>query len=389
MTDDPSYRDEWPQWSADGQHILFARLDVAGAASLWLMDAGGGQPRQVVEKITFGAPADNFSPQIEWGRAADWLPVEPAVIHFVDATGQVLDRLPLAEMREALEGFVETAQPGLGFSDLQVAEVPGSLAAGVPSLLVTWRNDCCSPSASTVLAWFDPASRAWKHHMLFNRTVDRLREARMTGADGRIYLTAINNSCAASPWGYCGTLHLYSLVNGNWEQVSQPENWNVWLSRATFVGEGIDTVAVRSSDWRLDDAKSRLFSQNHGSLHRWFDETWQRQGDSYVLVDRQVEASPYNTLVEFFHALKTGGDTASWVASQQVLDSVQQMGLAKTELLSAGCDTRAMPDCETMGLYVSAAGDRRFFFDFLEQNGQFLIEGVLEDVGIGSPEGRP
>ena len=92
MTDDPSYRDEWPQWSADGQHILFARLDVAGAASLWLVDAGGGQPRQVVEKITFGAPADNFSPQIEWGRAADWLRVRPSTASLPDAGDGGSDR---------------------------------------------------------------------------------------------------------------------------------------------------------------------------------------------------------------------------------------------------------------------------------------------------------
>lgn len=156
--------------------------------------------------------------------------------------------------------------------------------------------------------------------------------------------------------------------------------------RITDDGVNVSLVALRT----LAGLLSQLFSQNHGGLHRWFDETWQRQGESYVLVDRQVEASPYNTLVEFFHALKTGGDTASWVASQQVLDSVQQMGLAKMEQLSAFCDTWEMPDCETMGpLYVFAAGDRRFFFDFLEQNGQFLIEGVLEDVRIGSPGGTP
>lgn len=73
LTSDPEYRDEWPQWSADGQHILFARMDVAGAASLWLVDAQGGRPRQVVEKITLGSDEDRASSRIEWERSVDWL----------------------------------------------------------------------------------------------------------------------------------------------------------------------------------------------------------------------------------------------------------------------------------------------------------------------------
>ena len=35
LTTDPSYRDEYPQWSSDGSQILFVRLDAQGRASLW------------------------------------------------------------------------------------------------------------------------------------------------------------------------------------------------------------------------------------------------------------------------------------------------------------------------------------------------------------------
>ncbi len=49
LTSDPAYRDEYPQWSADGREILFVRLDAQDHASLWLAVAGGGSPRVVVK----------------------------------------------------------------------------------------------------------------------------------------------------------------------------------------------------------------------------------------------------------------------------------------------------------------------------------------------------
>ena len=52
LTDDPAYRDEYPRWSADGSHILFARLDAEDRASLWLMPAEGGAPQQVADDLS-------------------------------------------------------------------------------------------------------------------------------------------------------------------------------------------------------------------------------------------------------------------------------------------------------------------------------------------------
>lgn len=51
LTHDAAYRDERPLWSADGSHILFARLDQSGRASLWLMCRDGSGLHQVVEKL--------------------------------------------------------------------------------------------------------------------------------------------------------------------------------------------------------------------------------------------------------------------------------------------------------------------------------------------------
>ena len=333
-------------------------------------------------------PSPTPTPTLRQFQEAYEKPLPAAFQHFFAAHAGA----SLPEMQAALHQLIETDPPDDGIQLLAVHEVENSSSIGIPALSLFWQEDCASCPMVRVhaLAWLDPQQGAWRYQTFFGYAPVDVSAIRATADKDGVFLAVIANPCAMSTMGYCEIAHLYRYSPGWWEWVWYDDAWNPSLAQASFVGDDIDTLAVRNSDFDLPDAKSRIILNNHGGLHRWFNETWQRHGEGYVLVDRQVETSPYNTLVEFFHALKTGGDTASWVASQQVLDSVQQMGLAKLELLSAFCNTWEMPDCETMGpLYVSAAGDRRFFFDFLEQNGQFLIEGVLEDVGIGSPGGTP
>ena len=76
LTDDPAYRDEYPLWSADGASILFARLDAEDRASLWLVPARGGEPRQIVDELT---PAPEPAPlwlgyygHVDWDTLFDW-----------------------------------------------------------------------------------------------------------------------------------------------------------------------------------------------------------------------------------------------------------------------------------------------------------------------------
>lgn len=61
LTSDPAYRDERPQWTADGSHILFVRLDANDKASLWLISADDGAPERVVNDLPViafdGSPA--------------------------------------------------------------------------------------------------------------------------------------------------------------------------------------------------------------------------------------------------------------------------------------------------------------------------------------------
>lgn len=75
-THDPNYRDERPLWSADGSHILFARMNTEDRASLWLITAEGGDPQQVVDELTpLPGPAPGwfgYYGHVEWDSLYDW-----------------------------------------------------------------------------------------------------------------------------------------------------------------------------------------------------------------------------------------------------------------------------------------------------------------------------
>lgn len=78
LTSDPKYRDEEPLWSADGSHILFARMDYEGHPSLWLMESTGANPAQICTlKVHGDLPGDDagwwgYYGYVDWRAAFDW-----------------------------------------------------------------------------------------------------------------------------------------------------------------------------------------------------------------------------------------------------------------------------------------------------------------------------
>ena len=74
LTDEPGYRDEYPQW-LDAQHLLFARLDQEGRASLWIVDSAGGMTQQVVDELTPAPEWFGYYGYIAWDELfAVWTP---------------------------------------------------------------------------------------------------------------------------------------------------------------------------------------------------------------------------------------------------------------------------------------------------------------------------
>lgn len=71
LTNDPNFRDERPEWSADGAWILFARLH-ASQAQLWLMRTDGSDQKQVVDNLSLSPAAFGYYGVRGWGGLYDW-----------------------------------------------------------------------------------------------------------------------------------------------------------------------------------------------------------------------------------------------------------------------------------------------------------------------------
>ena len=72
LTSTVGYRDERPLWSADGNYILFARMDNKGRASLWMIPSIGGMQRQVVDELTPAPDPFGQYGHINWDNWFDW-----------------------------------------------------------------------------------------------------------------------------------------------------------------------------------------------------------------------------------------------------------------------------------------------------------------------------
>lgn len=80
LTDDPRYRDEAPQWSADGRYILFARTDLESevpTSALWLLEVATGGLLELEPGLAlwdgYGFSWLHFQ-QLDWWQAASASP---------------------------------------------------------------------------------------------------------------------------------------------------------------------------------------------------------------------------------------------------------------------------------------------------------------------------
>lgn len=72
LTQDPRFRDERPEWSRQGNQLLFARMSSEGQASLWLIPADGGAPALVVDELTPAPDPIGTYGYVEWSQYYDW-----------------------------------------------------------------------------------------------------------------------------------------------------------------------------------------------------------------------------------------------------------------------------------------------------------------------------
>jgi Tol biopolymer transport system component len=79
FTDDPAYVDEFPQWSANGSHIMFVRRQAEAIrpeqepsvpVEIWLMRADGSEQRKVVAGLSGGVLG--YYGFVDWSQLLDW-----------------------------------------------------------------------------------------------------------------------------------------------------------------------------------------------------------------------------------------------------------------------------------------------------------------------------
>src|SRR5207253_10750971 len=105
-----------------------------------------------------------------------------------------------------------------------------------------------------------------------------------------------------------------------------------------FSGNGIDVLDVKGAAWpKLPDepeALGEIFSESHPGPHRYFQETWTRKGDEYVMADRNELSSPYDSLVRFVYSVGIGDDpgASKWLTDPALLTTAKMLGLLQNPL---------------------------------------------------------
>lgn len=138
LTNDDGYRDEYPLWSADGSHILFARLDREDRASLWLIPVENGEAEQMVEELTPSPGWFGYYGHIEWDDLFDWWQPPAPIRAVVTPTVTPAERVPLTP----------TPAPALMPTPTAVVLTPGASITRVPSTPVPLAAE--APVATTL-----------------------------------------------------------------------------------------------------------------------------------------------------------------------------------------------------------------------------------------------
>lgn len=140
LTADARFRDERPQWSRDGQFLLFARLQ-GEQAQIWLMRADGADQRPVVDELTPSPGWFGSYGHLAWDRLYAWWPA----IHVAVP--------PPTPVRPAV---TPSATPTAG--PLSPSPTPAPGATGLPpDVSLISRLPVAPPPGDWALAWSDQA----------------------------------------------------------------------------------------------------------------------------------------------------------------------------------------------------------------------------------------
>ncbi|HEY7801132.1 MAG TPA: hypothetical protein VIE40_00530, partial [Dehalococcoidia bacterium] len=195
---------------------------------------------------------------------------------------------------------------------------------------------------------------------------------------------------------------IFALRDDAWSLVWQP--WGTFPPVAPPTGMMVlsDTgarftsssgdVMVTGSAWGIDlpgqpTGAGNVFAESHPGPHRYVDQTWRRDGDSYAFISQKVEPSGYNTLVNFITDISTGDDRAAaalttdpaLVATARALGLVQ-LPLGKQWVTSSDESGQAPAPIHILsGPDWPSGPPQPTLVTFVQRNGAWLIASLTAE----------
>ena len=193
-----------------------------------------------------------------------------------------------------------------------------------------------------------------------------------------------------APWGSTGesSYWLLRLEDGNWQQVWSSgcaEQARQWVGdrggQVYFVGEGIDTLALRSP--LPDDVGAARFFMEWRTEKQEYLSLWQRQVDAYARVFGQVLESRMTALTEFMlaltaHDLERAGQR---MAVPEVLQQAREVGLDQLRpdewsVVAGYSESSSAPSLLLLHQTNQGLESPRYRIIFEYLRGRWLIENI-------------
>jgi len=273
----------------------------------------------VVSGCTVGVTTSLASPTPRVTATVERVALEEVIAVYV----QRLDPGRLAEVPERL------TELGVGANEfIRVVAVEPRSEEEVPILLFTYGE---RPMAQGHLIFWWQEGR-WNKQALEELTVDdAFIEARQQAVGGGVELGLVydtNSGGSAQRPVYS----LWRLEDETWQRIWEPgEQWRGMHGEVSLPGLGLDTVVVTSSSWQMQDERSQIFHEANPGPHRWFEDTWAREGDAYRLDESRTLPSAYNTLVEFVYLLRHNDEAGAgdFVSDRALVTKARELGFAR------------------------------------------------------------
>jgi hypothetical protein len=206
---------------------------------------------------------------------------------------------------------------------------------------------------------------------------------------------------------------IFALHNDTWSFVwlpwgtlppaGPPTGMMVLSDTGTRLTSASGDVVVTGSAWGNDlpgqpAGAGTVFFEAHPGPHRTVDQTWKRQGDSYVFVSEKVEPSAYNTLLNFVADISAGNEraAAALTTDPALVSTARALGLAQNPIGQQwGIDFLA-PSMECCGPLT--IGGRTAYtkgppqpvkVTFVQRDGNWLITSFTQEPPEPTPTVAP